>query len=410
MADLLPGRRDPWTEPPMGLLAELTHRCPLQCPYCSNPLELERVGGELDRSEWCRVLDEAAELGVLQVHLSGGEPTVRTDLEAIVAHARELGLYTNLITAGVLLDERRIASLRAAGLEHVQLSLQAAEPEVADRVGAYRNGHAKKLVVARAIRAAGLPLTVNAVVHRQNLDQLQAMVDLALELGAHRLEVAHVQYYGWALRNRAALMPTREQLDAATEIVDRSRRELRGRLAIDYVIPDYWAKRPKPCMGGWGSTILNVTPSGKVMPCHAAASIPGLEFTSVRERPLRWIWQREPRLPALSRHRLAAGPLPLLCPQGGRLRRLPLPGDGADRRRHGDRPRLRAVAAARGDVHRRPRRVGGRAAALRLSPPAPRRSGRDACAPGAGDRGVLSLSRWRRCRPAAGPGCCSSRS
>ena len=294
MADFLPGRRDPWTEPPMGLLAELTHRCPLQCPYCSNPLELERVSGELDQAEWCRVLDEAAGLGVLQVHLSGGEPTVRQDLEAIVAHARGLGLYTNLITAGVLLDERRIATLRDAGLEHVQLSLQGAEPKVADRVGAYRDGHAKKLVVARAIRAAGLPLTVNAVVHRQNLDQLEAMVALALELGAHRLEVAHVQYYGWALRNRAALMPTREQLDAATEIVDRSRRTLRGRLAIDYVIPDYWAKRPKPCMGGWGSTILNVTPSGKVMPCHAAASIPGLQFTSVRERPLCWIWQESP--------------------------------------------------------------------------------------------------------------------
>jgi pyrroloquinoline quinone biosynthesis protein E len=294
MADFLPGRRDPWTEPPMGLLAELTHRCPLQCPYCSNPLELERASGELAAAEWCRVLDEAAGLGVLQIHLSGGEPTARADLEAIVAHARGRGLYTNLITAGVLLDERRIASLRDAGLEHVQLSLQAAEPTVADRVGGYRDGHAKKLVVARAVRAAGLPLTVNAVVHRQNLDQLEAMVGLALDLGAHRLEVAHVQYYGWALLNRAALMPTRQQLEAATAIVERSRRELRGRLAIDYVIPDYWAKRPKPCMGGWGSTILTVTPQGKVMPCHAAASIPGLEFASVRDRPLSWIWQESP--------------------------------------------------------------------------------------------------------------------
>ena len=155
-------------------------------------------------------------------------------------------------------------------------------------------GIGKKLVVARLVRAAGLPLTINAVVHRQNLDQLEAMVGLALELGAHRLEVAHVQYYGWALRNRAALMPTREQLEAATEIVERPARELRGRLAIDYVIPDYWAKRPKPCMGGWGSTILNVTPQGKVMPCHAAASIPSLEFASVRDHPLRWIWQESP--------------------------------------------------------------------------------------------------------------------
>jgi pyrroloquinoline quinone biosynthesis protein E len=294
MADFLPGRRDPWTEPPMGLLAELTHRCPLQCPYCSNPLELERGNAELTTAEWQRVLDEAAALGVLQVHISGGEPTARTDLEEIVAHARGLGLYSNLITAGVLLDERRIARLREVGLEHVQLSLQGAEPVVADRVGGYRDGHAKKLVVARAVRAAGLPLTINAVVHRQNLDQLDDMIALALELDAHRIEVAHVQYYGWALLNRAALMPTREQLEAATAVVERARRELRGRLAIDYVIPDYWARRPKPCMGGWGSTILNVTPQGKVMPCHAAASIPGLEFVSVRERQLRWIWQESP--------------------------------------------------------------------------------------------------------------------
>jgi PqqA peptide cyclase len=287
-------RREPWTGPPMGMLAELTHRCPLQCPYCSNPLEFERASGELATAEWRRVLDEAAELGVLQLHLSGGEPTARADLEEIVAHARGLGLYTNLITAGVLLDERRIAALRDAGLEHVQLSFQAAEAGTADRVGGYRGGHQKKLAVARAVRAAELPLTVNAVVHRQNLDQLEAMVGLALELGAHRLEVAHVQYYGWALKNRAALMPTREQLEAATAVVERSRRELRGRLAIDYVIPDYWAKRPKPCMGGWGSNVLNVTPQGRVMPCHAAGSIPGLEFASVRERPLRWIWRESP--------------------------------------------------------------------------------------------------------------------
>ncbi len=291
-------RQAPWTEPPMGLLAELTHRCPLQCPYCSNPLELERPNAELTTAEWCRVLDEAAALGVLQLHLSGGEPTARADLEAIIAHARGAGLYTNLITAGVLLDAARVAALRDAGLDHVQLSFQAALPATADRVGGYRGGHDRKLAVAKLVRGAGLPLTMNAVVHRQNLDQLEGMIALALELDAHRLEVAHVQYYGWALKNRAALMPTREQLDAATATVERARRELRGRLAIDYVIPDYWAKRPKPCMGGWGSTILNVTPQGKVMPCHAAASIPGLAFTSVRERPLRWIWQQSPAFQA----------------------------------------------------------------------------------------------------------------
>jgi pyrroloquinoline quinone biosynthesis protein E len=294
LPNLTPARTEPWTEPPMGLLAELTHRCPLQCPYCSNPLELERASGELATGEWTRVLDEAAALGVLQVHLSGGEPTARRDLEVIVAHARGLGLYTNLITAGVLLDRARLEALRDAGLEHVQLSFQGAKAETSDRVGNYRGGFDKKVAVGRAVREVGLPLTVNAVVHRQNLDELEGMIALAVELGAHRIEVAHVQYYGWALLNRAALMPTREQLEAATAIVERSARELRGRLAIDYVIPDYWAKRPKPCMGGWGSNVVNVTPQGKVMPCHAAASIPGLEFASVREQPLRWIWQESP--------------------------------------------------------------------------------------------------------------------
>lgn len=284
--------RDPWLEPPIGLLAELTHRCPLQCPYCSNPMELEKAAGELTTEEWCRVLDQADDLGVLQVHLSGGEPAARRDLEAIVRHAAGLGLYTNLITSGVLLDERRVRALKDAGLDHVQLSLQGADPATAERVSAYKGGHAKKLEVARWVRAAGLPLTVNAVVHRQNLDQLEAMVDLSLALDAHRLEVAHVQYYGWALRNRAALMPTRAQLEAATATVERRRAELRGRLAIDYVVPDYYARRPKPCMGGWGRAVLNVDPKGRVLPCHAAASIPGFGFDTVRERALADIWRQ----------------------------------------------------------------------------------------------------------------------
>lgn len=286
-----PARRDPWLEPPMGLLAELTHRCPLQCPYCSNPLELEKASDELVTAEWRRVLTEAEELGVLQVHLSGGEPATRKDLEAIVAHARGLGLYTNLITSGVTLDAARIAALKEAGLDHVQLSFQGGEVATADRIGGYKGGHAKKLEIARLVRAAGLPLTVNAVMNRQNLDQLERMIELAVELDAHRVEVAHVQYYGWALLNRAALMPTREQMLRSTEIVEAARQRYRGRLAIDYVIPDYWAKQPKPCMGGWGTTVINVTPSGKVMPCHAAATIPGLDFPNVREHSLRWIWQ-----------------------------------------------------------------------------------------------------------------------
>jgi PqqA peptide cyclase len=298
-ASLLQGAaREPWREPPIGMLAELTHRCPLQCPYCSNPLELEKAAGELATDEWRRVLGEAAELGVLQLHLSGGEPTLRRDLEEIIAHAAGEGLYTNLITAGVLLDEARVASLKAAGLDHVQLSVQASDAATADRVGGYRGGHAKKLAIARRIRAAGLPLTLNAVVHRQNLDGLEAMIGLALELDAHRLEVAHVQYYGWALTNRAALMPTRAQLEAATATVERERARLKGRLAIDYVVPDYYARRPKPCMGGWGRSVLNVDPKGRVLPCHAAASIPSLDFASVRDLPLRDIWEASPAFQA----------------------------------------------------------------------------------------------------------------
>jgi pyrroloquinoline quinone biosynthesis protein E len=278
-------------EPPLGLLAELTHRCPLQCPYCSNPLELVRGNGELPAAVWQRVLTEAAELGVLQLHLSGGEPTLRPDLETLVRHARAVGLYTNLITAGVLLDQARIEALAEAGLDHVQLSVQDSEPDSADRIAGYRGGHAKKLRVAAWLRAAGLPITLNAVVHRQNLNRLAEIIELAEALGAHRLEVAHTQYYGWALRNRAALMPTPRQVEAAQATVAAAAARLAGRLVIDYVVPDYYARRPKPCMGGWGRQVLNVTPRGDVMPCHAAGTVPDLVFDNVRERPLAQIWR-----------------------------------------------------------------------------------------------------------------------
>ncbi len=277
--------------PPLALLAELTHRCPLQCPYCSNPLALERASEELATAEWLRVIDEAAELGVLQVHFSGGEPTARRDLAELVAHARAAGLYTNLITSGVLLDAARLAALVAAGLDHVQLSLQDSEAEGADRIGGFRGGHARKLEVARLVREAGLPLTLNLVVHRQNLHHLAALIDMAAALDAQRVEVAHVQYYGWALRNRAALMPTRTQLEEETATVEAARERLKGRVTIDYVVPDYYAKRPKSCMGGWGRRFVNVSPAGRVLPCHAAETITGLRFASVRERSLRDCWE-----------------------------------------------------------------------------------------------------------------------
>jgi PqqA peptide cyclase len=276
--------------PPVSLLAELTHRCPLQCPYCSNPLELERGGRELDTATWRRVLDEATALGVLQIHFSGGEPTARRDLVDLVRHAAGLGEYSNLITSGVLLDQAKLDALVEAGLDHLQLSIQDSRAAGADRIGGHRNGHAKKMALAALVRAAGLPLTINAVVHRQNLDHLPEIIDLAVDLGAQRLEVAHVQYHGWALLNRAALMPTREQAEAAIELVRAARERLKGVLAIDYVVPDYYARYPKPCMGGWGRQNLNVTPSGKVLPCHAAETITSLSFDSVTERPLAEIW------------------------------------------------------------------------------------------------------------------------
>ncbi len=281
----------PALDPPMALLAEVTHRCPLQCPYCSNPLELDRVAGELDTASWCRVLDEAASLGVLQVHFSGGEPLVRRDLASLVGHAARAGLYTNLITSAVLLDQERLDALVAAGLDHVQISFQDVEDAAGDRVAGYKNAQRLKREAAARVQAAGLPLTVNAVVHRQNLARLGAMIDAAVDLGARRLEVAHVQYYGWALANRAALLPTRAQLDEATATVEAARERLRGRLVIDYVVPDYHAALPKACMSGWGRRFMNLTPTGKALPCHAAETLPDFEFPSVRQMSLAEIWR-----------------------------------------------------------------------------------------------------------------------
>jgi PqqA peptide cyclase len=281
-------------EPPLALLAELTHRCPLRCPYCSNPLALERAAAELDTRTWQRVLSEAAALGVLQVHFSGGEPLARRDLATLVGHAATLGLYPNLITSGIGLDAARIERLVEAGLEHVQMSLQDIDPAAGDRVAGFAGAQQQKRRAALLAREAGLALTINAVVHRHNLQRLGEIVDLAIALGAERLEIAHVQYYGWALRNRAALLPSRAQLDAATAVVEAARARLRGVLAIDYVVPDYHAERPKACMGGWGRRFLNVTPTGKVLPCHAAETLPGLEFPHVADADLSAIWLHSP--------------------------------------------------------------------------------------------------------------------
>ena len=287
----MPDTARPLIQPPIAMLAELTHRCPLACPYCSNPVELTGRASELSSEEWRRVFQEAADLGVLHVHLSGGEPASRRDLEELTAAAAKAGLYTNLITAGVGITEKRLSTLAERGLDHVQLSIQGAEEGIADLIGGYKGGFAQKMRLAEWVAAEGLPLTVNAVMHRRNLDSLEETIALALDLGARRLEVATVQFHGWAAKNVAALMPTESQVLATNATVEAARERLKGRLVIDYVPADYFARFPKPCMGGWGQVGLVVTPSGKVMPCHAADSIPHLTFENVRDKSLKQIWE-----------------------------------------------------------------------------------------------------------------------
>ena len=279
---------------PIGLLAELTHRCPLRCPYCSNPLELDRRSTELDTATWLRVLSEAAALGVLHVHLSGGEPTARADIVEITGHCAREGLYSNLITSGIGQAFAKLPALADAGLDHVQLSVQAAEAANADRIGGLKGAHPQKLAFAELVAKLGLPLTVNAVIHRGNIDEVERIIELAVKLGAKRLEIAHTQYYGWAYVNRAALMPARADVDRSIAAVEAARKRLAGRLVIDLVVPDYYAAYPKACAGGWGRRLMNVTPAGKVLPCHAAETIPGLEFWFVTEHSLAEIWTRSP--------------------------------------------------------------------------------------------------------------------
>jgi len=275
---------------PYALLAELTYRCPLHCPYCSNPPRT-RSDGELTTDEWRRVLRETTELGVLQVGFSGGEPLVRRDLAELVHSARETKLYTNLITSGVGLDESRADELRAAGLDSVQLSFQADDVDLGDEIAGAR-AHQLKLAAASYIRAAGIPLSLNFVIHRRNIDRLPQIIGLAETLGATRVELANAQFYGWAFLNRAALLPTREQVDRAREIATAAKARLAGKIDIFYVLPDYYETRPKPCLNGWGQRYLTVNPIGDVLPCPTASSaIPDLHFENVRARSLDWIWR-----------------------------------------------------------------------------------------------------------------------
>ena len=278
---------------PLTLIAELSYRCPLRCPYCSNPLEIGAAAyrDELETEYWTRTFSQAAGLGVLQLALTGGEPMLRRDLPTLCAAARDAGLYSSLITAGTLFDRERAGALREAGLDHVQISVQSPDPDDNDRIAGNRS-FAKKIAAAQLATELGFPLTINCVLHRHNLDRIEQLLELTLELGAQRLELANTQYYGWAVPNQAKLMPTREQLQRAELAVQRFRERVGPRLDILWVLPDYYEDLPKPCMGGWGTTAIVVAPNGDALPCQAASTIPGLRFDNVRERPLAWIWER----------------------------------------------------------------------------------------------------------------------
>lgn len=279
---------------PIGILMELTHRCPLHCPYCSNPMELDKRSQEMDTETVLRVLDEAAKLGILHVHLSGGEPTARQDIVEITQKCAEVGLYSNLITAGVGRALAMLPDLADVGLDHVQLSVQGINSASSEKIAGLKGSFEAKMKFADEIHRLGLALTLNAVIHRGNIDQVEGFIDLAVKLGARRLEIAHTQYYGWAYKNRAALMPARPDVDKSIRIVEAARQRLSGTLVIDLVVPDYYALRPKACAGGWGRKLMNVSPAGKVLPCHAAESIPGLEFWFVQDHSLGDIWRRSP--------------------------------------------------------------------------------------------------------------------
>ena len=276
---------------PFTLIAELSYRCPLHCPYCSNPLDIgaERYRRELATEHWLRAFQQARRLGVLQLALTGGEPMLRRDLVELCAGAREAGLYSSLITAGTLFTPERAEALKAAGLDHVQISIQSPDAEENDRIAGNRS-FAKKIAAARLARELDFPLTINCVLHRQNLDRIEQLLDLALELGAQRLELANTQYYGWAVANQAALLPSREQLQRGEEAVQRFRERVGAAVDVLWVLPDFYEELPKPCMGGWGRTAMVIAPDGDVLPCQAASTIPGLEFANIREHPLEWIW------------------------------------------------------------------------------------------------------------------------
>lgn len=276
-------------KPPLWLLAELTYRCPLQCPYCSNPVEIAKYKDELSTEDWIRVMRQARKMGAAQLGFSGGEPLARRDLEALIAEARSLGYYTNLITSGVGMDEKRVKTFKEAGLDHIQISFQASDEELNNYLGGTRSFQHKQ-EMARVVKEHEYPMVLNIVLHRKNVDQIRDILDMTVALKADYVELASTQYYGWSRVNIEQLLPTREQLARAEKTAREYQEKMRDKMKIIYVIPDYFENRPKACMNGWGSIFLTIAPDGSALPCHAAAQLPGLEFPNVRDHSVSQIW------------------------------------------------------------------------------------------------------------------------
>lgn len=277
------------SKPPLWLLAELTYRCPLQCPYCSNPVEIAKYKDELSTEDWIRVMRQARKMGAAQLGFSGGEPLARRDLEALIAEARSLGYYTNLITSGVGMDEKRVKTFKEAGLDHIQISFQASDEELNNYLGGTRSFQHKQ-EMARVVKEHEYPMVLNIVLHRKNVDQIRDILDMTVALKADYVELASTQYYGWSRVNIEQLLPTREQLARAEKTAREYQEKMRDKMKIIYVIPDYFENRPKACMNGWGSIFLTIAPDGSALPCHAAAQLPGLEFPNVRDHSVAQIW------------------------------------------------------------------------------------------------------------------------
>jgi pyrroloquinoline quinone biosynthesis protein E len=274
---------------PLWLLAEVTYKCPLHCVFCYNPVDYTRYGEELSTDDWLRVLRQGRELGATQLGFSGGEPLVRDDLEIMVTEARKLGYYSNLITSGVGLNEKRIAAFKEGGLDHIQLSFQDSTREMNDFLSSTKTFELKQKV-AKLIKKYDYPMVLNCVLHRHNIDHVQQILEMAESMDAEYVELANTQYYGWAYVNRDQLLPTREQLKRAEEVTNKFRERIGNKMRIFFVVPDYYEERPKACMNGWGALFLTVTADGLALPCHEARMLPGLAFPNVREHDLRWIW------------------------------------------------------------------------------------------------------------------------